>query len=71
MTKRDYAPESVWKSWNWRSEGDLFMNGAFFRESGVPVPNKFADQFAAQPGTMANALTRFSGALKCIPGKPC
>ncbi|KAJ8546077.1 hypothetical protein K7X08_018660 [Anisodus acutangulus] len=36
ITKRDYAPESVWKQWTWRSQGDLFMNGAFFVESGDP-----------------------------------
>ncbi|KAJ8567046.1 hypothetical protein K7X08_019254 [Anisodus acutangulus] len=36
ITKRDYAPESVWKQWTWRSQGDLLMNGAFFVESGDP-----------------------------------
>jgi len=34
VTKRDYAPESEWKNWQWRSEGDLLMNGAFFVQSG-------------------------------------
>ncbi|MFQ6652058.1 hypothetical protein Gotur_024102, partial [Gossypium turneri] len=30
ITHRNYAPESEWRNWIWRSEGDLFMNGAFF-----------------------------------------
>ncbi|THU45391.1 hypothetical protein C4D60_Mb02t17450 [Musa balbisiana] len=34
VTKRDYAAESVWKQWTWRSEGDLMLNGAFFVKSG-------------------------------------
>lgn len=70
MTKRDYAPESVWKSWNWRSEGDLMMNGAFFVESGSKVANIKTD-IVAKPGTFAASLTRFAGALKCVVNKPC
>nr|KJB62835.1 hypothetical protein B456_009G439500 [Gossypium raimondii] len=30
ITHRNYAPESEWRNWIWRAEGDLFMNGAFF-----------------------------------------
>ncbi|KAF5734712.1 pectate lyase-like isoform X1 [Tripterygium wilfordii] len=72
VTKRDYSPESVWKSWNWRSEGDLMMNGAFFVQSGRPVkpPNK-KDMIKAKPGTFVTRLTRFSGTLNCAPNKPC
>ncbi|XP_057417419.1 probable pectate lyase P59 [Lotus japonicus] len=70
VTKRDYAPESVWKSWNWRSEGDLMMNGAFFVESGSKVANIKTD-IVAKPGTFAASLTRFAGALKCVVNKPC
>ncbi|KAM6594110.1 hypothetical protein CsatA_001813 [Cannabis sativa] len=72
VTKRDYAPESVWKTWNWRSEGDLMMNGAFFVESGSTVknvPNK--DVINAKPGTFVTRLTRFAGALNCVKNKPC
>lgn len=25
---------SLWRTWDWRSEGDLMMNGTFFTESG-------------------------------------
>ncbi|KAJ7956349.1 Pectate lyase [Quillaja saponaria] len=72
VTKRDYEPESVWKDWNWRSENDLMMNGAFFVESGKPVTNLAkADIVKAQPGTAVTTITRFSGSLKCKIGKRC
>lgn len=73
VTKRDYAPESEWKNWEWRSEGDFMMNGAFFRQSGNPK-HVFAagvDLIKPKPGSFAGLLTRYAGALKCIPGRPC
>lgn len=57
-------PESVWKSWTWRSQGDLMMNGAFFVESGDPnfdFSNKYV--IRAKHGAFVTRLTRFSGAL--------
>ncbi|KAA8533245.1 hypothetical protein F0562_033222 [Nyssa sinensis] len=30
VTKHEEAAESEWRKWNWRSEGDLMLNGAFF-----------------------------------------
>lgn len=74
VTKRDYAPESVWKQWTWRSEGDLLMNGAFFIESGSPrrhLGYSKKDVITAKPGTFVARLTRFAGALKCLKKKPC
>lgn len=75
VTKRDYAPEEVWKHWQWRSEGDKFTNGAFFRESGPPFTSE-SDAIKmgiikAKPGSFAGRLTRYAGALKCHPGQPC
>ncbi|KAL9375216.1 hypothetical protein Peur_032095 [Populus x canadensis] len=72
VTKRDYAVESVWKSWNWRSEGDLMLNGAFFVQSGnaIKTMNK-QGVINAKPGRHVSMLTRFSGALDCIRGRPC
>ncbi|XP_077253090.1 pectate lyase-like isoform X1 [Tasmannia lanceolata] len=73
VTKRDYAPDSVWMKWTWRSEGDLFMNGAIFRQSGAPNWRRFSRRglFAAKPGTFASRLTRFAGALRCSRKMPC
>ncbi|PKI33596.1 hypothetical protein CRG98_046007 [Punica granatum] len=69
----DYAPESVWKSWNWRSEGDLLLNGAFFVQSGSPFTTRMnkKDVIKAKPGTFVTRLTRFAGSLDCVPNKPC
>lgn len=74
VTKRDYAPESEWKNWQWRSEGDFFKNGAFFRESGPPLkesPLSKDNTIKAQPGKFVGRLTRNAGQLKCRVGKPC
>ncbi|KAL9434366.1 hypothetical protein AB3S75_029078 [Citrus x aurantiifolia] len=72
VTKRDSSPQSVWKTWNWRSEMDLMMNGAFFVESGSDVRNvNRQDVIPAKPGKFASQMTRFSGALNCYVNKPC
>lgn len=74
MTKRDYAPEGVWKNWQWRSEGDLMLNGAFFVESGVAKNNHGfgkLDMMTAKPGTFVSRLTRFAGTLSCRVGQKC
>ncbi|CAA7037583.1 unnamed protein product [Microthlaspi erraticum] len=79
ITKREYTPYADWKSWNWQSEGDYFINGAYFVESGKPnawspkpknpIPNKFA--IRPKPGTMVRKLTMDAGALGCKPGQEC
>ncbi|GAV63758.1 Pec_lyase_C domain-containing protein/Pec_lyase_N domain-containing protein [Cephalotus follicularis] len=74
VTKREYAPESEWKNWLWKSEGDLLMNGAFFPQSGDPhAKHSFSklDMIKYKPGTFVTRLTRFSGSLKCVLGKAC
>ncbi|KAK2411329.1 pectate lyase [Trifolium repens] len=71
VTKRDYAPESVWKKWSWRSENDLLMNGAFFVQSGTKAANFPKSDIKPKPGSFAAALTRYAGFLKCEVNKPC
>jgi len=74
VTKRDYAAESQWSQWTWRSEGDLMMNGAFFVQSGNQLTNKpFSrlQMIKARPGTFVRRLTRFAGTVSCKPGKRC
>ncbi|KAG5387164.1 hypothetical protein IGI04_038634 [Brassica rapa subsp. trilocularis] len=75
VTKREYTSYTDWKSWNWQSEGDYFLNGAYFVQSGRPnawspkpknpVPSKFA--IRPKPGTMVRELTMDAGALGCEP----
>ncbi|EEF52127.1 pectate lyase [Ricinus communis] len=71
VTKRNVEPESEWKSWNWRSEGDLMLNGAFFVESGSPIETHGKEEVHAMPGTLVHRLTRYAGALHCKKQKPC
>ncbi|XP_074324915.1 putative pectate lyase P59 [Apium graveolens] len=75
ITKREMADESEWKSWNWRSEGDLMMNGAYFVESGDRgIADKSEREFnLVKPakGIEVTMITRFAGVLSCQTGRPC
>ncbi|CAH2055350.1 unnamed protein product [Thlaspi arvense] len=74
VTKRDYAPEGVWKNWNWRSEKDYFMNGAYFRQSGNPrfkCSHSRQQMIKPKHGVAVSKLTKYAGALDCRVGKPC
>ncbi|CAN6878766.1 unnamed protein product [Brassica oleracea] len=76
ITKREYTSYVDWKLWNWQSEGDYFLNGAYFVQSGKPnawspkpknpIPNKFA--IRPKPGTMVRKLTMDAGVLGCKQG---
>ena len=74
ITHRNNAPESEWKNWTWRSEGDLMMNGAFMIESGNPnwsVGYHDYQLLKPAPGTEVTRLTKFTGSLRCRKRKPC
>ncbi|KAK4386907.1 Pectate lyase [Sesamum angolense] len=77
VTKRDYASKDEWMKWQWRSEGDFFKNGAYFRESGPPFslnqasPLEGMNLIKYRPGTFVGKLTRWAGALRCRKGKLC
>ncbi|CAH9103561.1 unnamed protein product [Cuscuta europaea] len=76
VTHRAAGSEEEWKQWVWRSEGDIFMNGAFFVQSGDPTytskqNNLHYDGIKAFKGEEVTWLTRFAGALACKIGFPC
>ncbi|KAK9090641.1 hypothetical protein Sjap_023818 [Stephania japonica] len=76
VTKREYAFPNEWQSWTWRSQGDLFLNGAIFIPSGdqskmYKVPFSKKDVISAKSGVYAGRLSRYSGALVCTSAKPC
>ena len=74
MTKRDYAPEEEWKHWNWRSEKDIFMNGAYFRQSGNPnyeTDHTRRNMIKPKNGYAVSKLTKYAGALDCRVGRRC
>ncbi|XP_050383746.1 probable pectate lyase 8 [Argentina anserina] len=76
VTKRTSGGGSEWKQWNWRSQGDLLLNGAFFVPSGVPGADagayaKASSDVKAQKSSMVEALTSAAGALTCHKDHTC
>ncbi|KAL3820734.1 hypothetical protein ACJIZ3_006639 [Penstemon smallii] len=74
VTKRETNDD--WKKWKWMSVNDVFINGAFFRPSGltndVPRPSySQTQQFKVAEGSLVPGLTSNAGALLCVPGKLC
>lgn len=65
MTKRVDTDESEWAAWNWKTEGDIMVNGAFFVPSGEgreiyakatsiePRSAMFIDQLTRNAGVMS------------------
>ncbi|KAG5534785.1 hypothetical protein RHGRI_022781 [Rhododendron griersonianum] len=73
VTKHEDAPESEWSHWNWRSEGDLMQNGAYFRQSGAGASSTYAraSSLSARPASFVGAMTTTAGALGCRIGSRC
>lgn len=75
MTKREYVPESVWSKWTWRSQGDLFLRGAFFVQSGDPDYTskhpELYDLIEPADAKHVEEMTRFAGSLNCKVGEAC
>ncbi|XP_073280791.1 probable pectate lyase 5 [Primulina huaijiensis] len=73
VTKHEDAPESEWKNWNWRTEGDLMLNGAFFTTSGAGASSNYAkaSSLGARPSSMISSITGRAGALSCRKGSRC
>lgn len=72
MTKRVGAGEGEWNQWNWRSQGDLLLNGAYFTSSGAEASSSYArSSLAAKSSSLIDMLTYSSGVLKCRIGTPC
>ncbi|KAK8710264.1 hypothetical protein V6N13_145598 [Hibiscus sabdariffa] len=74
VTKHEDAPENEWKSWNWRSEGDMMLNGAFFRQTGhAGLSSTFAraSSLSARPSSLVATMTVTAGALNCRKGSHC
>ncbi|KAJ7540930.1 hypothetical protein O6H91_10G036900 [Diphasiastrum complanatum] len=63
VTKREYANGM---GWDWKSFGDIFINGAYFVQSGKGVADPYysADQwFLIKPAVLVPALTVNAGAF--------
>ncbi|KAF2314099.1 hypothetical protein GH714_022234, partial [Hevea brasiliensis] len=73
VTKRVDTAASQWKSWNWRSEGDLLLNGAYFTPSGAGASASYAraSSLGAKSSSMVGSMTDNAGALSCRRGRGC
>lgn len=82
VTKRDCNEgPSYWSGWKWQSRGDLFLNGAYFVESGEGGGSQYkpihSDHFedmassASSSSSFVPSMTASSGALSCSPNRPC
>ncbi|RHN82478.1 putative pectate lyase [Medicago truncatula] len=63
VTKRVDTDDKEWSGWNWRTEGDIMVNGAFFVPSGVGMSAQYAEASSVQPKSVEqiNQLTMYSG----------
>ncbi|GAB2258056.1 hypothetical protein Droror1_Dr00014216 [Drosera rotundifolia] len=55
--------EGAWKDWNWRSEGDIMVNGTFCIASGEELEVKYEKAYSVEPKSVAyiDQLTMNSG----------
>ncbi|KAL6548508.1 hypothetical protein OROGR_008929 [Orobanche gracilis] len=65
--------DGEFKSWSWRSTGDIMLNGAFFTPSGAGSSANYAkaSSTAAKPASMVQYMTSKAGALNCRKGIQC
>ncbi|XP_061995993.1 probable pectate lyase 18 [Rosa rugosa] len=49
VTKRVDTNEGDWADWNWRTEGDIMVNGAFFVPSGAGMSTQYAKASSLEP----------------------
>ncbi|XP_010933171.1 probable pectate lyase 8 isoform X1 [Elaeis guineensis] len=73
VTKRVNTEGRVWKNWNWRSEGDLLLNGAYFTPSGAGASASYsrASSLGAKSSSMVATITSDAGALQCRKHAQC
>ncbi|CAN8254654.1 unnamed protein product [Cochlearia groenlandica] len=65
VTKRVETPDGDWKGWNWRSEGDILVNGAFFVASGEGAEMRYEKAYSVEPKSVSfiDRITFHSGVL--------
>jgi hypothetical protein len=65
VTKRVETAESLWTGWNWRTEGDMMVNGAFFVPSGEGLETTYekASSVEAKSAALVDMLTQNAGVL--------
>lgn len=49
VTKRVDTNEGDWAGWNWRTDGDIMVNGAFFVPSGAGLSAQYSKASSVEP----------------------
>ncbi|KAL8094791.1 putative pectate lyase 12 [Apium graveolens] len=65
VTKRVESSHQRWRDWNWRSEGDIMVNGAYFITSGESLELKYEKAYSVEPksAVIIDQLTVNAGVL--------
>ncbi|KAK1396525.1 Pectate lyase [Heracleum sosnowskyi] len=65
VTKRVDTEEGDWAGWNWRTDGDVLENGAYFVPSGQGLSNQYVKAASVEPksAAMIDQLTSTAGVL--------
>ncbi|KAL3523511.1 hypothetical protein ACH5RR_016345 [Cinchona calisaya] len=65
VTKRVDTDEKEWSDWNWRTDGDMLVNGAFFVPSGEGLSAQYAQASSVEPKSsgLIDQLTVNAGVL--------
>ncbi|KAJ7975006.1 Pectate lyase [Quillaja saponaria] len=65
VTKRVNTEEKDWAGWNWRTDGDIMVNGAFFVPSGMGLSAQYAKASSVEPksAAMIEQLTMNAGII--------
>lgn len=65
VTKRVDTAEGQWSGWNWRTEGDMMVNGAYFVPSGEGMEEIYEKASSTDPKSSAlvDTLTQNAGVL--------
>ncbi|KAK6156330.1 hypothetical protein DH2020_010578 [Rehmannia glutinosa] len=66
VTKREDTNEGEWSDWNWRTNGDIMVNGAFFVPSGEGASSlQYSKASSVEPksATLIDQLTMNAGVL--------
>lgn len=65
VTKRVDTDEVEWAGWNWRTDGDMLVNGAFFVPSGEGLSTQYAKASSVEPRSaeLIDLLTMNAGVI--------
>lgn len=68
VTKRVETDDKDWADWNWRTEGDVMINGAFFVPSGQGLNAEYAKAWSVEPKSaeLIDHLTLNTGDRKSV-----